>query len=282
MPDEIQPEPGDAQAVQEITERLNDITKRANRAKRRFIIRMSVASVCVLLGMSAVRNLVNFPSPLYYLLLKCLLAGEFVALALLLIVWVHEAPKFNAEEIAHLSGVQAIPSLFAALQTPILLQQHRAIRDALVLLLPQMKASDAHLLTPLAKQMIKTWLTNTIEEHPLHRRPAVLCIATLKALEQVGDSSAIHIVGRVGLITPRTPELAQLKQAAVECLPMIVANCGEVEAARTLLRASHAQDARPDTLLRPASHAAQTNPAELLRGSEPPEGEGERGEGAGR
>ena len=270
MPDEIQPEP-DAQAVQEITRRLNDITKRANRAKRRFIIRMSVASVCVLLGMSAVRDLVNFPSPLYYLLLKCLLAGEFVALALLLIVWVHEAPKFNAEEIAHLSGVQAIPSLFAALQTPILLQQHRAIQDALVLLLPQMKASDAHLLTPLAKQMIKTWLTNTIQEHPLHRRPVALCIATLKALEQVGGSSEIHIVGRVGLINPRTPELAQLKQAAVECLPMIVAHCEDIETARTLLRASHAQDARPDTLLRPASHSPETNPAELLRGSEPPE-----------
>ena len=74
------------------------------------------------------------------------------------------------------------------------------------------------------------------------------------------------------------PEQAKIKQAAIECLPMLLANCGDVEAARTLLRASQAEDARPDTLLRPASQSAQTNPAELLRGSEPPPSSADSGD----
>ena len=147
-------------------------------------------------------------------------------------------------------------------------KQTQAIQAALTTLLPQMRASDAKLLTPFALRTIYMWLAVPADYSTIDAYPDALRIASLKALEQVGDSSAIPYVERLATLQMITPVKAQLKQAAIECLPLLRANCGEVKAARTLLRASHAEDARPDTLLRPASGAGGAKPQELLRPSD--------------
>ena len=128
-----------------------------------------------------------------------------------------------------------------------------------------MKVSDAHLLTPVGRRLVHSWLNSPSGNQPVIQGADALRIAALKALEQVGDSTAIPIVERLAQIKPLTPGQAKVQQAAIECLPMLRANCGEVEAARTLLRASQADTARPDTLLRPATGAGQTDRNELLR-----------------
>ena len=258
----------EAEAARIVTERLNAITTGVNRAKRRFTVGLSAASFCVLLGLLAVRNLVYFPSPLYRLLGNTLFGVEGIALLLLVWRWGKETPKFDAVEIARLGGIRAIPPFCMALHPSIPGKQIRATQDALILLLPQLKASDAYLLTPTIHRIIATWLNNTADDRLLHRCPADLCIAALKALEQVGDSRDIPAVKRWRKIKPQTPGQAKIKQAAIECLPLLMANCSGVEANWTLLRASHAEDARPDTLLRPASGAGNTDAAELLRGTD--------------
>ena len=118
--------------------------------------------------------------------------------------------------------------------------------------------------------MMRLWLSHRINSQGNLFAPEDLQIATLKALEQVGNASFIPDVERLANMNPRTPSLLRVQGAAMECLPMLRANCGEVDAARTLLRAAHAEAARPDTLLRPANGAAQTASRDLLRGAEPP------------
>ena len=198
------------------------------------------------------------------LLLSSMAAGIFAVVANFGF-WSRAVPMFDAAELAQIGGVQAIIPLFVSLKNPLSSKQTMAIESALTTLLPQMKAGDAKIITPIARQTIHKWLNSANDRNPTYFYPAPLRLAALKALEQVGDARDIQVVKRLAKMKPRTPEQEELKQAAIECLPMLRANCGEVEAARTLLRASHAEDARPDTLLRPASGAGQTAAQELLR-----------------
>ena len=62
-----------------------------------------------------------------------------------------------------------------------------------------------------------------------------------------------------------------IKQAAIDCLPMLLMNCSEVEAARMLLRASQPEKTDTATLLGPASGANPVGANELLRGADAPE-----------
>ena len=134
-----------------------------------------------------------------------------------------------------------------------------------------MKASDAYLLMPVDHRMIHFWLNNASLLRDNNPKFESLYIAALKALEQVGDASAVPVVEKLTQMKPRTPGQEKIKQAAIECLPMLRTKSKEVETARTLLRASHGQDARPYTLLRPANGEGQVDSTGLLRGSEAPE-----------
>ena len=281
MQNEILPEPGnnpqtiqteaDAQAARLVTQRLNEITRRAKRAKRR----AKVGSRIVLYVLAAVGYLLSlwfnsrkiFPSFFPIFVFVALLVP--IALETFGTWW--GAPKFDAEEIAQTGGVRAIMPLFAALENPLPEKEGQAIRNALTTLLPQMKASDAHLLTREARLFLHAWVSSALTVGTRFSDRDALRLAALKALEQVGDSSAIPVVERLANCAPQTPREERIRQAAIECLPMLRANCGEVETARTLLRASQSEDARPDTLLRPASGSGQTGSAELLRGSDSPD-----------
>ena len=270
MSSEILPEPSntpqipvtdaEAQAARLVTERLNEITRRAKYIRLRYRLILIAAGVSNLIYVSL--------SPRLFILFLPL---DLIALHYASIAHSQDMPAFDADRMARLGGVKAIAPLFVALHSPLREKHEGVICDALTMLLPQMKASDAYLLAPAFRRIIHTWLNNAILLRGSNPKFEALYIAALKALEQVGDSSDIPYVVRVAKMKARTPEQEKIKQAAIECLPMLRANCGEVEAARTLLRASQSEDARPDTLLRPASGSGQTGSAELLRGSDSPD-----------
>ena len=261
----------DAEAARLVTERLDEITTRANRARRR-VRTACLAAVCSILSIFVLSALgVALQDPRLFMLGGCFVVLALAATLVMVgfIIW--GSPKFDVDEIARMGGVRAIVPLFSALQNTAPAKQRQAIHSALVLLLPQMKASDANLLTPFARLTINSWLRDINEWNPERSRFDDLCIATLKALEQVGDASAIPSVERLATKRMYTQAGREVQQAALECLPMLRANCGEVEIARTLLRASQSEDVRPDTLLRPASNSGQTGSAELLRGADSPD-----------
>lgn len=270
MPNEIQTEP-DAQAARLITQRLDEITKRARRACRRRSISAIGWYVCFIAGLFLGFRLISWGSPFGLAFVMLYFAAMLVPLFLIDRVRLQAMPKFDADEIARLGGVNAIAPLFVVLLSNMPKKQRQSICDALITLLPQMKATDAHLLTPVDRRMIHLWLNNAVLIGGSNPKFEDLYVASLKALEQVGDADAIPVVERLTKMKGRTPAQKKIKQAAIECLPMLLANCGEVETARTLLRASHSEAARPDTLLRAASGSAQSNPAELLRGAETPD-----------
>ena len=262
----------DKLTAQNVTERLNDITRRLSGARRSTRIGFVLTSICVVAGMSTAQFLLRSHNPYWRPLMYLVGASEFVAFGLLFWTRHKTVASFDAAELARIGGIQAIPPLFAALQNTNSPKRQAAIRDALITLAPQMKASDAHLLTPVAHTLIRSWLY-TVYNPALslgYSLPANACIAALKALEQVGDSNYISIVARLANMKTRTPAKARVKQAAIECLPMLREHCGEVETARTLLRAANAEDARPDTLLRAASSTTKASAAELLRGTNKP------------
>ena len=261
----------EAQDVQAITERLNAITTRAKNARRLSWWSVTPPLVFTLVGIGLPHILKGDPTPLSVTVSFLPAVGMLASFFWLFRATNRAAPQFDADELARLGGVQAIPALLMALQVPGDKTRGQALYAALTSLLPQMKASDARLLTPAARRDLHISLTSAYFGGGLFQRWDPFHIAILKALEQVGDAKAIPTVERLANMKARTPERKALKQAAIECLPMLQANSGEVETSRTLLRASHAADARPDTLLRPASGSGQTDSAELLRGADSPD-----------
>ena len=260
----------ETQAVQDITHQLNDITKSVNLFFAREVKILLATMICFGLGiafLSIIMQALDGAREKALVLFGCL-----IVVGLCLKMWsvIRATPRFDAGEIARLGGLKAIAPLCASLAVPIPGKQRRAIHNALIKLLPQLKASDANLTTPTALGYIYSCLRLNGDGTFGKKCPTDLRIAALKALEQVGDARAIPLVERLTKMRFGTQNRLRVKQAAIECLPMLRANCGEVEAARTLLRASHAEDARPETLLRPASGAEPTALQELLRGAEPP------------
>ena len=266
----------DAQAARLLTERLNEITTRSTRSAAWYRAGYTASMLYFLLCVFVMPVLFGRINPAYISTVFLFTMIGFIGIALLMLVSVRKAPRFNAAEITHLGGTQAIPALLAGLLAYTPPPQRKAMRDALTLLLPQMKASDAYLLTPASRQMIRGLLIGVPIDKQKYQCEDALRIATLKALEQVGDAKDIPVVEKLITRSAKTPSEKLVRQAAMECLPTLLINCGDVEAARVLLRASQAEAAHSASLLRPASGLGQTDSAELLRGAEPPEEEGDR------
>ena len=258
----------DAQAVADITKRLNEITRRANKVSHWFKVGIYAIVPCFLLGFWPIAFFFRANNLLRQMLMFSCLGAMYAAIALAFWMRSKTTPKFDANEVARLGGVKAIVPLFAAVPTTMFMKQQDTIYSALTALLPRMNVSDAYLITPAIRRTIHGWFEFSCTNSSLKTLTVNRDIAALKALEQVGDAKDVAIVERLAIMKALTPEQEKVKQAAIECLPMLRANCGEVETARTLLRASHAAAARPDTLLRPASGAGQTAAQELLRPSD--------------
>ena len=184
-------------------------------------------------------------------------------------LWINfRKPRWNVEELTRVGGVEAVGTLLEILGGPKLPRQVTPLLVALTELLPQMKASDAGLLTKGQRRLLNATLKSGFSD----KFDPVLTInyrlAILKALEQVGDASAIPVVEHLANGRARTASQKALKAAAQECLPLLRVNFGGVEATKTLLRASAPENAAPETLLRPVEFTPDPNPKALLRAAD--------------
>lgn len=125
-------------------------------------------------------------------------------------------------------------------------------------LLPRLQASDTTLLTEAQRAGLAHTLTRN------SKNPDYL-VAVLKALEQVGDSSALPVVERLATGKLKTADPKRVQAAARACLPYLQTRCQQQQASDTLLRASGVFETPPDVLLRPAHGVLTAEGAELLR-----------------
>lgn len=118
--------------------------------------------------------------------------------------------------------------------------------EALVGLLPQLKASDAHLLNDEQRSILYKQIRG---------KDTKLILAILKALEQVGDEKAVPFVQERIDRKHSSGDVLRIQTAAQECMPALKARVEQERAAHTLLRATTANESDSDVLLRPAAGA---------------------------
>lgn len=143
----------------------------------------------------------------------------------------------------------------------------RIARETLTDLLPQMRASDTRLLNAAHWRCLYRQLN--VE---MAKRHGPFLKAILKALEQVGDETAVPYVERLASSPGITRARREVRDAARECLPALYSRSEQVHASQTLLRASVQEEDRAAMLLRPTSEAVTTDPEQLLRATASEEG----------
>ena len=137
----------------------------------------------------------------------------------------------------------------------------RLCRLALNQQLPKVSSGHANLLTYAQKKILLQILKTPFED-------LGLTISILKALEQIGDESAIPTVEKLTHYNSSMNEdrAIRIQKAAEECLVYLRQNSERTKISSTLLRAS-SEPCSPDSLLRPVmtSRISETDSHELLR-----------------
>jgi hypothetical protein len=163
------------------------------------------------------------------------------------------AQKQSALALAQIEDKQAVPYLLEALSYGDK-QVYNAAQMALIKLLPQLVFEDTYSLH--LREEHRKALHNALRDKNIP-----LALASLKALEQVGDETAIAHVNAY-LNKTRSP-LA--KERCRECLTYLEQNTERHRNAQTLLRASSANSVGEEELLRPSYGGDTAPPEELLR-----------------
>ena len=232
---EAEPE---TQEAQDMARSLSAITEHDERQKRLGKIYFLVG--CVLFAMGALGAewfSWHRGSKAYILSLALIVVGTgsmitYVALD----TW--RRYKSYPADLARLGGVQAIPALFLVWKRPHSRTEQHEAHEALLRLLPAMRAADAPLLTPLARDTMRQWLAGEIDPTITGRVTEDLVVATLKAAGQAGDSSMIPAVEALANMEVRYSDQAKVKKAAVQCLPLLQARCRDLAGLEALFRAS--------------------------------------------
>jgi hypothetical protein len=129
------------------------------------------------------------------------------------------------------------------------------LADVLKRLLPQLQYRDTRRWSHEDRSLLLTPLEN--------RSDPELTLCVLRALEQVGDESAVPTVEKLAAMRLYDPRIAP---AARECLPFLYAHVEQLHLAQTLLRPTDSITDSPDNLLRPATGDADNEAyEELLR-----------------
>ncbi len=131
------------------------------------------------------------------------------------------------------------------------------VSELLKRLLPQVRADHA----PLWSKADKTTLLLPFKDAAA--KDPQLAIACLKALEQIGDKSAVPAVKKLQA-QAFAGNRQTLWNAASQCLLYLESNSGKFQQAETLLRSSDIAQVRPDILLRPAAADADNSAGEQL------------------
>ena len=134
-------------------------------------------------------------------------------------------------------------------------------------LLPQLRFDHAGLLTVEQKQDMLRLLPVSIGSKDgsvnISALDLNIALQTLKALEQVGDESAIPAVKRLTWDSFNNNKTVQ--KAAEQCLKHLRSHPGQHKEMQTLLRATAVAESAPATLLRPILGVENAAPEQLLR-----------------
>ena len=257
----------ETQQKQTVRSRFAEIRHKTNRRKRRYwTLFWLFEAIAVLPGLLMRLLPVSNHNPLHFVPVWVSLAAV-ICLVIFLIATLTRKPKWNADTLAQEGGINAVPALLEMLFAPGTPQHRQPIYAALLPLLPLLRPENASLLNHIHRRMLNRMLRLGTAYVVDNNMGNSMRFAILKALAQVGDATSLATVERLANATARTPERETLKQAAIECLPMLKANLSTVQSTQTLLRASNAPAATPDTLLRPTEHVPDTAPQTLLRAS---------------
>lgn len=176
----------------------------------------------------------------------------------------------DAGELKRISGVKGVGTLLEIERYTHFSADTAAILAALTDALPQMKAEDTRFLNAEQGERLHKVLRINIEAKGKTAIRANFCIATLKALEQIGDAPEIPLVQKLARMNTLNPDSKRIRDAANECLPLLKIRAGLAAESKTLLRASAPEKAGRDALLRAASGPNVAKPNELLRPSDDP------------
>ena len=177
-------------------------------------------------------------------------------------------PLLQENDMVRVGGIEAVGSLLEMLDIAVDSKDIEALHPMLISRLIKMKSSDITYLTSRQRKILLNHLWSNADLHGTNPTWPNFCLAALKALEQIGVASDIATVEKIAGMNAETPNRVRIRDAAVECLPLLKIRAGMVAESKTLLRASAPEKAGGDTLLRPASGPNDARPKELLRPSD--------------
>jgi hypothetical protein len=199
----------------------------------------------------------------------CLAAGAFTIL--FVIVRFREQYRRTTEALARTDDVRMVGPLVDRLRYGRKRRRtRRVVREALIRLLPKLRASDAGLLS--AEQHRR--LARTLGHLGMLGRDVALQLAILGAYRQIGGIQALPVVERLAHNRSRSTNRQRVREAAEECLPFLRERAEHDRSRITLLRAAAGALGEGD-LLRPAEGAARLESDQLLRATTGEESEGE-------
>ena len=187
----------DAQTARLVSERLNEIAHYARRIELNFWLSARLIGFSCVFSVAIMSFAASAQDLPTYLMGLVFCIADVVAFHHAVRARAQKMPAFDAAQIARLGGVKAIPALFAALQSPLRANHNTAIHAALKMLLPQMKASDAHFLTPASRRIIHGWLAMRYMEYGITDMHNDSRLIALKALEQVGGAESTASCGAI-------------------------------------------------------------------------------------
>jgi hypothetical protein len=221
--------------------------------RRKFLIGLTVYFVCII-GLTVFLSLAkgHLETSLFNSIgsMSGLIAAAFA---------VSQAQRNATRKLAQFEDIRTVGPLAEALEFND--KSMRAVtEEALIKLLPRLRASDAPLLNEDQRACLNRALTRS--------KNTPLVLAILKAYEQVGDEKALPCVEKLAEGEGRTGKEERVQAAAIGCLPALRTRIEQQRASQTLLRASDAVATPPEVLLRPAQAGGSDAPPEqLLRAS---------------
>ena len=196
------------------------------------------------LGVMAANN------PWWFAVLGVSIVVTLSCIALLALTWrlvLNPRQQQIATAMAGVDDVQALGPLIEAMtyegaQVP-------AVRDTVTRLLYQVRPSSAGYIDRPRRTALYGLLTDTTLRDPAETE---LCLATLAAIEQMGDVDALPFIRSAAQRSAWTPAQRLVRDRAAECLRDWNTNLAQAQSGTSLLRATTAPTDSPDVLLRSA------------------------------
>ena len=251
----------------EVQTRLLDMKRAARRRVYGFILKCLAVVLLPIIAMQALS------SPGKPVALSVTILGMLLTMTWLLsemIRFKRAKPLHEYAQIAREGGATAVGPLLEMRRDNLTPANGRAIDAALALCLPQMRTQDAGQLDAAQHRLLLSFLRIP----PIGERPDAaqtdFRVAALQALAQIGEASDLPLVEGLAGMDAKTKDLARIRDAAQECLPLLKIRLGLIADAKTLLRASMPEKETSAILLRPATGPNDAKPNELLRPSDKP------------